>query len=67
MVRFASSAEVVIPSKISRTPSEIMEKLDKIKFTGGGTRIARAVDLALTDLSRWRRNDAIQVFNYMLF
>ncbi|EFO24789.2 von Willebrand factor domain-containing protein [Loa loa] len=62
VMRFASSAEVVIPFKISRTPNEIMEKLDKIKFTGGSTRIAKAVDLALTDLSRWRRNDAIQIF-----
>uniref|UniRef100_A0A158Q8Q4 VWFA domain-containing protein n=1 Tax=Elaeophora elaphi TaxID=1147741 RepID=A0A158Q8Q4_9BILA len=62
IVRFASSAEVVIPAKISRIPNEIMDKLDKIKFTGGGTRIANAVDLALADLSNWRRDDAIQIF-----
>ncbi|CAG9533971.1 unnamed protein product [Cercopithifilaria johnstoni] len=62
MVHFASSAEVVIPSKIGQTPDEIMAKLDKIQFIGGGTRIANAVDIALADLSRWRRNDAIQIF-----
>ncbi|MCP9261050.1 hypothetical protein DINM_004146 [Dirofilaria immitis] len=39
-----------------------VQELDKIKFTGGGTRIAKAVNLALADLSRWRRNDAIQMF-----
>ncbi|KAM3721675.1 Collagen alpha-6(VI) chain [Dirofilaria immitis] len=62
VVRFSSSTEIVIPSKINQTRNEIMKELDKIKFTGGGTRIAKAVNLALADLSRWRRNDAIQMF-----
>ncbi|KAL3997471.1 von Willebrand factor type A domain family protein [Acanthocheilonema viteae] len=61
VVRFASSAEIVIPSKINQTPNEIIGALDKIKFTGGGTRIASAIDLTLADLSRWRRSDAIQI------
>lgn len=63
VVRFASSAEVVISPKINQTLNEIMVELDKVKFTGGGTRIANAVDLALSDLSRSRRDDAIQVIN----
>lgn len=61
IVRFASSAEVVIPFKIGQTSHEITKELDKIKFTGGSTRIANAIDQSLTDLSRWRRSDAIQV------
>ncbi|VDK80733.1 unnamed protein product [Litomosoides sigmodontis] len=62
LVRFASSAEVVIPFEISQTRNEILKKLDKIKFTGGSTRIANGVHYALADLARWRRDDAIQIF-----
>ncbi|KAK6105309.1 von Willebrand factor type A domain family protein [Brugia pahangi] len=62
VIRFASSADVVIPFKINQTPNEIMEKVNKIKFTGGSTRIAKVVNLAVTDLLRWRRDDAIQIF-----
>uniref|UniRef100_A0A915PJB4 VWFA domain-containing protein n=1 Tax=Setaria digitata TaxID=48799 RepID=A0A915PJB4_9BILA len=62
MMSFSSSVEPVIPFKINRTRDEIVEKLKKIKFAGGGTRIANAVDMALADLSRWRRKDAIQIF-----
>ncbi|EJW70014.1 hypothetical protein WUBG_19081, partial [Wuchereria bancrofti] len=63
VIRFASSTDVVIPFKISQNPNEIMEKVNKIKFTGGSTRIAEVVNLAVSDLSRWRRDDAIQVRN----
>uniref|UniRef100_A0A0N5CY84 VWFA domain-containing protein n=1 Tax=Thelazia callipaeda TaxID=103827 RepID=A0A0N5CY84_THECL len=61
LVRFSSSAEILIPSKLNRTREEIIELLKSVKFTGGGTRIANAVELALEDLSQWRRNDAIQI------
>lgn len=60
-MRFASSVEVAVPFKISQTADKILKKLDKIKFTGGGTKVANGVDYALAHLARWRRDDAIQV------
>uniref|UniRef100_A0A183EN89 AAA_lid_3 domain-containing protein n=1 Tax=Gongylonema pulchrum TaxID=637853 RepID=A0A183EN89_9BILA len=53
-----------MPFKIGRKRDEVLEKLDEIKFTGSDTRIARAVDLALAELTRARRHDAIQVYYY---
>lgn len=61
MVKFSSHATVALPFEVKRPKDDILKLIDGIEFTGSDTRIARAIELALEELERARREDAIQV------
>ncbi|VDM59893.1 unnamed protein product [Angiostrongylus costaricensis] len=62
VVRFAASADVILPFLKGRAYSEIKDTIREVKFTGQNTRIAGAVGIAIDEMMRARRPDAVQVF-----
>uniref|UniRef100_A0A0K0D025 VWFA domain-containing protein n=1 Tax=Angiostrongylus cantonensis TaxID=6313 RepID=A0A0K0D025_ANGCA len=62
VIRFAASADVILPFLKGRAYSEIKDTVREVKFTGQNTRIAGAVEIAVDEMMRARRPDAVQVF-----
>ncbi|EPB72936.1 von Willebrand factor type A domain protein [Ancylostoma ceylanicum] len=60
VTRFAANADVILPFLRGRSVDEIKDTVREVKFTGQNTRIASAVEIALDEMERARRQDARQ-------
>ncbi|CAK5083659.1 unnamed protein product [Meloidogyne enterolobii] len=66
LISFASEPKLVLTLKESIVVDnkEIIERLNDIKFTGSNTRIADAVELALSEFEMGGRRDSEKVKKY---
>uniref|UniRef100_A0A7E4UNJ7 VWFA domain-containing protein n=1 Tax=Panagrellus redivivus TaxID=6233 RepID=A0A7E4UNJ7_PANRE len=62
LVGFASEPVVLLPLSHGRSIETVVERILEVEFTGKNTRIADAVELALTQLESRKRADARQFF-----
>jgi len=61
LISFAAQPAVVLPLVEGSDRQLVLDRLRTIEFTGGSTRIAEAAELALAELAKFGRAEALKV------